>query len=151
MADTQFLNANALTEEKWPETFFQYTLENMILSKFMGAGSDSIIQIDKNLTKAAGDKVTFRLRIPLSNAGGYDDSNLEGNEESLNFYNFPVTIHERGNAVRSAGKMTDKRTKVDIRREATEALGDWKAEQLDNDLVYALSGLGNQNTSQTDH
>ena len=145
-SDTSFLHENRLTEEAWPETMFQYTLENMVLSKFMGASADNIIQIDKNLSKRAGDKITLRLRIPLSNAGGYDDSDLEGNEEALNFYNFQVTIHERGNAVRSAGKMTDKRTKIDIRREAIGALSDWHAEQLDNDFVYALSGLGNQNT-----
>jgi len=145
-ADTQILSANRLTEEKWPSTFFEYMLENMQLSKFMGTDSNAIIQTNKDLTKAPGDKVTFRLRMPLGNAGGYDDSDLEGNEESMNFYNFPVEIHERGNAVKSAGKMTEKRTKIDIVREATEALGDWAAEQLDNDLVYALSGIGNQGT-----
>jgi N4-gp56 family major capsid protein len=144
--DTQFLTANRLTEERWPETFFEYTLENMVLSKFVGSDSNSIIQTDKNLTKKAADKITMRLRMPLSNAGGYDDSDLEGNEEAMSFYNFPVEIHERGNAVRSAGKMTEKRTKINIRREATEALSDWAGEQLDNDFVYALSGLGNQGT-----
>jgi N4-gp56 family major capsid protein len=145
-ADTQFLSANRLTEEKWPTTFFEYMLENMQLSKFIGESANSVIQTNSDLSKEAGDKVTFRLRMPLSNAGGYDDSDLEGNEEALNFYNFPVEIHERGNAVKSAGKMTEKRTKIQIIREATEALGDWAAEQLDNDLVYALSGIGNQGT-----
>lgn len=144
--DTEFLNANALTEERWSETLFEYTLKNMVLSKFMGVSTRSVIQIDKTLSKAAGDQITFRLRMPLSNAGGYDDSDLEGNEEALDFFNFPVVIHERGNAVRSAGKMTDQRTKIDIRREATEALGDWCAEQLDLDILYALAGVGNQGT-----
>jgi len=146
MATTQFLNANRLSQEQWSATFFEYTLENMLLSRFMGTGNDSVIQVDKGLSKGPGDKVTFRMRAPLSNAGGYDDSDLEDNEESMNFFNFPVTVHERGNAVRSAGKMTDKRTSINIRAEAGEALGDWAAEQLDDDLVYALSGLGNQNT-----
>lgn len=146
MAKTQFLSANRLTQERWPTTFFEYKLENMLLSKFMGAGPENIIQIDKDLTKGPGDKVTFRLIPPLSNAGGYDDSDLEDNEESMSAYNFPVSIHERSNAVRSAGKMTDKRTAINIRREATIALGRWAAEQEDNDIIYALSGLGNQNT-----
>lgn len=150
MADTQMLSANRLTEEAWPDTFFQYTLENMWLSKFMGSSADNIIQIEKKLTKSPGDKVTMRLRVPLSAAGGYDDSDLEGNEEALTWQNFPVEIHERGHAVRSAGKMTQQRSKptykTKFRREATEALGIWKAEQLENDLMYAMSGLGNQNT-----
>lgn len=146
MADTFFLNANRLTQQKWPATYFRYTLENMILSKFFGTGSNSLIQVNKELTKETGDKITFKLRLPLSNAGISDDGDLEGNEEAMNFHNFPITIHERGNAVKSRGKMTDKRTAINIKREATEALGDWLAEQLDNDLVYALSGLGNQMT-----
>lgn len=150
MADTQMLSANRLTEEAWPDTFFNYTLENMWLSKFMGSSADNVIQIDKNLTKRPGDKVTMRLRIPLAMAGGFDDSDLEGNEEALTWQNFPVEIHEGGHAVRSAGKMTEQRSKptqrTKFRREATEALGIWKAEQLENDLKWALSGLGNQNT-----
>jgi hypothetical protein len=92
-ADTQFLSANRLTEEKWPTTFFEYMLENMQLSKFIGESANSVIQTNSDLSKEAGDKVTFRLRMPLSNAGGYDDSDLEENEEALNFYNFPVEIH----------------------------------------------------------
>lgn len=146
MPDTQLLSANRLTQQKWPQTFFEYMLENMQLSKFMGTSSDSLIQINRDLSKDPGDKVTFELDIPLANAGGYDDSNLESNEEVMSFYNFPVTIHERSNAVKSAGKMTDKRTAIDIRRKATVALGRWAAEQYENDLLYALSGLGNQNT-----
>ena len=121
-------------------------LENMLISKFMGVGPENIIQIDKSLTKRPGDQMTFRIIPPLSNSGGGDDSDIEGNEESLNAFNFPITIHERNNGVRSAGIMTDKRTAINIRREATVALGNWAAEQVENDLIYALSGLGNQNT-----
>ncbi len=144
--DTQFLSANRLTQQKWSPTFFEYMLANMMFSKFMGTGIESAIQIDKNLTKGPGDKITFRLIPRLTEQGGYDDSDIEGNEESLNPHNFPLSIHERSHGVRSAGKMTDKRTAINIRREATIALGLWAAEQLENDLIYALSGVGNQDT-----
>lgn len=145
-ASTEFLTVNRLTQEKWSQTFFEYKLENMQLSKFMGADDNNIIQINKDLSKDAGDKVTFHLIPPLSNAGGGDDSDIEGNEEAMSDFNFPVTIHERNNGVRSKGIMSAKRTAFEIRRDATTGLGRWAAEQLDNDLVYALSGLGNQNT-----
>lgn len=144
--ETQFLHANRLTEEAWPETVYEYTLENMLLSRFMGTGADNIIQIDNTLKKQAGDLITMRLRMPLQTAGGYDDSDIEGNEEALDFHNFQVQIHERSKGVRSAGKMSEKRTKINFRREAVAAIALWRAEQIDNDFVYALSGLGNQNT-----
>ena len=102
--------------------------------------------IDQELTKGPGDKVTFHLVPPLSAAGGTDDSDLEGNEESMQDFNFPVEIHERSHAVRSAGKMSEKRTAFKIMSEGTTGLARWSAEQVDNDLLWSLSGLGNQNT-----
>ena len=147
MPDTQFLAANRLTEQAWPKTAFEYMLQNMQLSKFMGTDSSSIVQVNKDLSVKAGNKITMRLRAPLSNAGGYDDSDIESNEEAMNFFNFPVEVHERSHGVRAKGRMTEQYTSIDIVREATEALiGDWAAEQLENDLVSALCGLGNQGT-----
>lgn len=118
----------------------------MQLSKFMGTDSNSIIQVNKGLTVKPGSNVTMRLRKPLSGAGGGDDGDIEGNEEAMTWYNYEIEVHERNHGVRSNGKMTEQFTKIDIRREATEALGDWSAEQLENDLVYAMAGLGNQDT-----
>lgn len=144
--DTSFLTANRLTQEKWPQTFFEFKLENMMLSKFMGTGPENIIQINRDLSKGPGDKITFQLIPPLGGAGGYDDSTIESSEESMAPFNFPVSIHERSHGVRSAGIMSAKRTTFDVLRDGAFALARWAAEQLDNDLVYALSGIGNQNT-----
>lgn len=146
MADTSILSANRLTQEKWPATVFEIMLENMLFSKQIGTETDSMIVMDADLTKGPGDKVTFELDMPLSNAGGTDDSDLEGNEEAMVFMNFPVEVHERSNAVKSAGKMSEKRSAIKILTKATFALGRWDAEQVDNDLLWGLSGLGNQNT-----
>lgn len=144
--DTEFLSANRLTQEKWSQTFFEWKLENMQLSKFMGPSDNNIIQVDKDLSKGPGDRITFHLIPPLSNSGGGDDSDIEGNEEAMSDFNFPLVVHERNNGVRSKGIMSEKRTAFKIRRDATTALGRWAAEQLDNDLIYALSGVGNQGT-----
>lgn len=148
MARTSILNPNSLTQRKWPQTVFLFMLENMMVSKFIGekGGEDNIIVMDKNLTKGPGDQVIFELDLPLSSAGGTDDSDIETNEESMSFFNFPVTIHERNHAVRSAGVMTDKRAAIDIRVKGAFAIGRWSAEQLEKDLIWSLSGLGNQNT-----
>lgn len=143
--NTQILAANRLTQQMWPQTKFEIMLANMQLSKFIGGVDDIIVQ-DTNLKKGPGDKVTFELDMPLSDAGGSDDSDIEGNEESMAFFNFPVSVHERNHGVRSAGIMTDKRSAVVIRSKAIFALGRWSAEQVDNDLLWSLSGLGNQNT-----
>ncbi len=146
MTRTSILNANELTQKAWPQTVFRIMLENMQLSTLMSESNDMPIIIDRTLQGRSGDQVVFELDIPLSNAGGTDDSDIEGNEEAMSFFNFPVTIHERNHGVRSAGKMTDKRSAVKIRSKAAFAIGRWSAEQIENDLIWGLSGLGNQNT-----
>jgi len=146
MARTSILNANQLTQKAWPQTVFNIMLENMQLSTLMSEGNDMPIVIDRTLQGRPGDQVIFELDMPLSNAGGSDDTDIEGNEEAMSFFNFPVVIHERNHGVRSAGKMTDKRSAVKIRSKAAYAIGRWSAEQVENDLVWSLSGLGNQNT-----
>lgn len=144
---TEFLAANRLTEEKWSSTFFEYMLQNMMLSKFMGKGPENVIRIDTDLTVGAGNKVTFRIIPPLEEAGGGDNADIEGNEEAMCAFNFPVEIHERNHGVRSAGRYSDKLTAFDIIKEATYGLGRWAASNcIDNDLVWGMCGLGNQNT-----
>ena len=146
MARTSILNANELTQKAWPQTIFMIMLENMQTSAMMGETNDFPIVIDRTLQGRPGDQVIFELDMPLSSAGGTDDSDIEGNEEAMSFFNFPVTIHERNHGVRSAGKMTDKRSAVKIRSKAAFAIGRWAGEQIENDNIWGLSGLGNQNT-----
>jgi hypothetical protein len=146
MARTSILNANELTQKAWPQTVFRIMLENMQLSSLMSENNDMPIVIDRTLQGRPGDQVIFELDMPLSEAGGTDDSDIEGNEEAMSFFNFPVTVHERNHGVRSSGKMTDKRSAVKIRSKAAYAIGRWSGEQVENDLVWSLSGLGNQNT-----
>lgn len=146
MAQTQILSANELTQKAWPQTMFRIMLDDMQLSKLMGEGNDMPIITDGTLRSRPGDQIIFELDMPLSNEGGTDDSDIEGNEEAMSFFNFPVVIHERSNGVRTNGLMTDKRSAINIRSKATFALARWAGEQLENDLIWSLSGLGNQNT-----
>ena len=147
---TPILHANELTQKKWSETVFKWKLANMLFSQFMGVqgtpeGSNSPIVTNQDLSKdQRGDQIIFRLRAPITDAGGHDDSKIEGNEATLSWYNMPLIIHERSQGVVPEGKMTMKRTAIDILKEGFESLVDWAAEQEDNDIVWSLCGLGNQ-------
>jgi N4-gp56 family major capsid protein len=142
--DTSILTANALSEQRWPKTLYKYAMKDMRLSALMGTDNEAVIQVNSELTKEAGDTLNFRLKAPLTESGQGDDGTLEGNEEALEFLNMPVILHERGHSIRSAGKMSEKRTSLQFRREFLLSLAEWKAEQLENDLLWALSGLGNE-------
>ncbi len=143
---TEFLSANALTQKKWSETQFKYLLANSILSKFMGMpGEGKPIVIDQDLNKnTKGDTITYKLLTPLTSAGGSDDTDIEGNEEDAELFNMPISVHERSNGVVMKGLMSDKRTTFNILRDGFTLLADWSMEQIENDLIYAACGLGNQ-------
>lgn len=118
-------------------------LKQMYLSKFSSTKDSSIFQVKSELTKAKGDKITFGLRMKLSGAGVTGDSDIETAEEAMVFYDDQVVVDLRMNAVKAAGKMTLQRTAYNIKAEAKDALADWAAEILDEDMVYALSGIAN--------
>lgn len=139
--DTQFLPANRLTESKWPETMFEYMLQNMQISKFMGTNGSNIIEVNKDLTAAAGKDIIMKLLLPFVTEGGGDDSDIEF--EASDYFNFKVEIHERNHGWKSKGIMTEQYTKINILRDAIKNHGDWAAEKLENDIWYALCGLGN--------
>ena len=107
----------------------------------MGTGSDKIFQVKKNLMKAKGDTVDFTLRGILTGNGQSDDGTYEGNEESISLFSVSATIHERGNAVKVNGEMSEQRTIVNLRDESKSALGEWNGRVQALDMICALSGL----------
>lgn len=139
--DTQILPANRLSESTWPETLFEYMIQNMQLSKFMGTQGKNIFEVNKDLTAAAGKDIIMRLRTPFQSEGGGDDSDID--PEKSDYFNFTVQVHERNNGWKAKGIMTEQYTRINLLRDAISGLGDWAAEKLENDLVYALCGLGN--------
>jgi len=149
VATTTFGTADPRTQTKWSKKLFEYALLNMELTQggLMGDGSDNVIQVANELTKGAGDKVVFKIRKPLTGAGVGDDGITSGYSEALSIMNFRVPVHERKHSVASSGPMSEKRTDTDIRGEARDALGDWLAEKMENDLVAALAGLYNESSA----
>jgi len=106
-------------------------------------GSDGIITRKSQLVNEAGDKVRVSVLAPLTGEGVVDDSDLEGNEESMTYYTQDVTVHQRRNAVRSKGKTSLQRVKLSFREDAKTSLGNWLAQKIDTDIMLALSGLAN--------
>ena len=140
MAMTTFGTNDALTAKVWATKVFRAALKDLWFSKWIAEGSDSIIQMNTDLTKKAGDRITTQLRMQLTGAGiDLEATDPEGEEEEITFHDFSVTLEERGNAVRAKSKLDFKRPAFDLRNEFRLALQDWLAGYLENKTVTALS------------
>jgi len=135
---------DALAVKLWSKKLFHEALKQTEMSKFMGEGSGSMIQVLNDTKKGAGDKITFGLRMQLSGAGVAGDGTLEGNEEALATYSDSVLINQLRHAVRSGGKMSEQRVPFSVREEARMGLQDWWADRIDQTLINQLCGVSTQ-------
>jgi len=146
MATTAYGVNHPLAVKLWSKKLFHEALKQTWASKFFGTNSNSLIQIQENTQKGAGDKVTIGLRMQLSGAGVSGDGTLEGNEEALTTYSDSVLIDQLRHAVRSEGNMSEQRVPFSVREEARMGLQDWWADRIDTAFFNQLGG----NTGQTD-
>ena len=144
MATTDFPLNSPLAVKLWSRKLFREALKETWFGKFMGEGSDNLVQVLTDTSKGAGDKVTFGLRTQLSGDGIQGDNTLEGFEEALNFYSDSLVVNQLRHAVVSAGKMSEQRVPYSMREEARLALTDWLADRLDTSLMNQLAGVVDQ-------
>ena len=148
MANTVFVRGGANTasvEEVWGEKTWRQAEKDSFFNdgRFVGTSSNSLIQVNTDLSKQKGDRINTPLRARLISDGKVDDEAIEGQEKALTFYNHQTTIHKRKEAVRLDGEMTEQRTKIRLRSEAKDSLALWLAESRDTDVLMGLSGLAN--------
>ena len=130
----------------WSRKLAREALKQTYINRFVGKGSDSLIQEKTDTKKDAGDRVRCTLRMQLSGGGTQGDATLEGNEESLTTHTDDIIIDQLRHAVRSKGKMTEQRIPFSIRSEAMSGLRDWWADRMDTWFFNQIAGY----TPQTD-
>jgi N4-gp56 family major capsid protein len=140
MAETSFGLNHPLAVKLWSKKLFHEALKSTYFGRFMGTGSDNLIQIKSETSKDAGDKITFGLRMQLSGDGTGGDDTLEGNEEALTLYNDAVYIDQLRHAVVSGGKMSEQRVPFSVREEARMGLQDWFSGRFDTAMFNQLAG-----------
>lgn len=133
MADTTVSSANRVSQ--WADDeFYEYVRQNP-LKFLMGTSENSPIQVKEELTKEAGDRITFSLVSRLTGTGVTGDNTLEGNEEALGNYGHQVTVNQLRHGV-VVGQFEKIKTKIDLLNAAKTMLRLWNMEQL-RDLFLA--------------
>jgi N4-gp56 family major capsid protein len=126
--------------KQWDSDFFAEYVRTNRFSKYMGTDENSIFQIKENLQKKRGDTITISLVAKLSGAGVTGNSLLEGNEEALSNYDFPVVVDTLRNAV-AVTDHEEQMTEIDMRRAARTQLKNWSMEKLRTDIITGLGQI----------
>jgi N4-gp56 family major capsid protein len=131
--------ASGLQVEEWSKELYHEVNKDQFWSKFMGTGSNNVVQVKNELNAKKGDTIRFGLRARLSGNGVENDDTLEGNEENMPVYDFSVVVSQLRNAVRSEGEEFEGKYLYSFRMEALDALKVWLAEIKDGYFFSALA------------
>jgi N4-gp56 family major capsid protein len=147
MADTT--HATGLRVQQWDDEFYTEYFHDGRFKELRGSGVNSIIQVKEDLTKKAGDSVTYALVNRLTNAATTGTATLEGNEEDMSSRSFRVYVDKRRNAVR-VPEMEEQKSAISLRNAARPILLDWATEDTRELYITALGSLnGTAFTSRT--
>ncbi len=140
MAETRFASGDNLAVKLWAVKLFKESIKDIFFDKYTSEDGKTVIQKNTEFTKKKGEIMTFPLRMRLTGDGvNTDNDYLEDNEEEMTFYDFDVTLEERGNAVRAKSKLDLQRPAFDLRTQFKEGLKDWVTEYVDKTIITALS------------
>jgi N4-gp56 family major capsid protein len=136
-----------LKEQIWDNDFFAAYVRKNRFNRYMGTDANSVIQIKEDLTKKAGDRIHLALIAELTGAGVTGDTLLEGAEEALSQYEFPITVSTLRNGV-AVTLNNEQFTGIDIRNAGKTMLQNWAMKKLRTDIITQLaaifvSGTGN--------
>jgi N4-gp56 family major capsid protein len=146
--DTSFAFSDPRAQTIWSDAVYEYGLENMFFTPFLGSKKDknALIVMDSSLETKKGGTIIFEARNILEGGGQGDDGNTTGNEQQIKRRNMSMTIHQRQTSTVSAGAMSEQLTKTEFREDSRVELGTWVGEIMENDLVTSMAGLYNENS-----
>jgi len=139
MAQTGLTTNSAETVKLWNEKLFRDTVKASYFSRFMGTGSDSIVQVKTDLESGKGDRVRFAIRMRLTGEGVVEGQTLEGNEENLVSHTTNLTLKQWRHGVRDDGAMTRQRAMYNVPEESRSALKDRSTEKIDQECFDAYN------------
>lgn len=146
MATTDFVRATThanLVQQVWNAKTWQFAHKNSFFGKYVGAESkqNSLVFTKDDLKQAKGDRITFNIMAPITDAGLIDDATREGAEVAMEFFDYSCDVHEYSQQVRLKGKKTEQSTSINLRSQAKAGLGGWVSYIRDANTTLALSGL----------
>ena len=138
MTDTT--TGTRLRVQQWDSEFFmEYVRENRFRPYF-GTNEGAMIQLQEDLMKKKGDRITFNLVNKLAGAGVTGSTTLEGSEEALTQRAHLLTVNKLRNGVRMS-EIEEQKNAIDLRDAARSTLKVWMSEKLKTSIIAALGSV----------
>lgn len=118
----------------------QYAERENFFARYMGESPSSVIQVVNDLANRPGDSVRVHVFSKLGSPGVDGDATLEGQESALSYNADLLLLSQKRNAVRLAGRLTEQRSAIDLRKQAGHALGVWAKDWVTELLTVYLAG-----------
>lgn len=141
MANTNFALLTNEQKTVWSMDFWSQARNYSFINKFMGKGSNSLIQHITELKKSEkGNRAVITLTADMEGDGVAGDRRLKGNEEMLKSYDQVIRFDQIRNANHNEGRMADQKSIVNFREESRDKLAYWLADRMDQLAFLTLSG-----------
>lgn len=134
--------ASASERQIWISNYFAEYVREAKFRPYMGRSAMSIIVTKYELQSESGKTINLPLITRLKGNGVTGSQILDGVEEELGNYNFPISVDWRRNGVR-VPKSTSYKTDIDLFNAAKDMLKTWEAEKLRDDLIAACYSVQN--------
>lgn len=125
----------------WAKATWDFGKKEAYFSRFMGHGSDSVIQVYEDLRRGKGTSIEIPLILPLEGAGVTEDNQLEEHEEKMHYRSCKVELGRVRNAVRLKGRFEEQKTKLNMRSDMRKLLSQWLGRYIDLSLFAILTGV----------
>jgi hypothetical protein len=132
--------ASGSEKQKWITQHFKEYVRESGFMPYMGRDPSKIIVTKYELQEEAGKTINIPFIGKLSGDGVTGNQTLDGAEEELNNYNFPISVDWRRNAVR-VPKSQSFKTEMNLLDAAKGGLRSWEAEKLRDDIIKALLSI----------
>ena len=129
-----------LTPQQWDDKFFEAYIRENRFNRYMGTDENAIIQLKDDLTKKAGDSVTFALVNELTGSGVTGNTTLEGNEEALDTRSFRCYVEPLRHAV-AVTDWDEQKSAIDLRDAGKSMLKMWAMSKMRDDIITALGSI----------
>jgi hypothetical protein len=140
MSFESVLTSHGVTVERWESEIMYEWLRQSFWSRFMGDSENAIIQLKSDLTKAAGDAITFQIASEIQGGTVTGSTKVEGNEGRMDFYSQRVVVDNDNVSVRMDNiPMQQQRVSFDVLRSARTGLTRKRRLRTDDRITNALA------------